>query len=457
VALPRLLTIMGSGETAPTMMKVHRSIKELLGPEASGVLLDTPYGFQRNADDLSARAVAYFRDSVGMTMTPSEFRTSEDLDGDKGAVLTARMAETPLLFSGPGSPTYALRQWAGTLVPGLLAEKLALGGAVTFASAAALTLGALTIPVYEIYKVGEDPRWVDGLDLMSGLGIPAVVIPHYDNAEGGTHDTRFCYLGEERLEHLERQIPEGDFVLGVDEHTAVTFDLDSAEATIAGRGHITIRVKGNSAVVEAGVVVPTSYLLELAAGLAEGAESTGSAGRRPAIGGVDAKSTDGSSPGDIRSETAPETASTGATGTPLLQAIRSYEAAFRSARAAPDPQAMVTAALDLNDELWAWVADPNQSDELDRGRAALRAMIVELGSLAGESMRDPAELFGPFVDLLVESRTLAREERRFAEADAVRDQLAALGIELHDTPEGSTWDRSGNAERVVQSGPSGAN
>ena len=180
------------------------------------------------------------------------------------------MAEAPLLFSGPGSPTYALRQWAGTLVPGLLAEKLALGGAVTFASAAALTLGALTVPVYEIYKVGEDPRWVDGLDLMAGLGIPAVVIPHYDNAEGGTHDTRYCYLGEERLAFLEGQIPEGCFVLGVDEHTAIIFDLDSGEATVAGRGHVTVRVKGRSAFAESGEVVPVSRLLELASGLAEG-------------------------------------------------------------------------------------------------------------------------------------------------------------------------------------------
>ncbi len=56
--LPRLLTIMGSGETAPTMVKVHRAVRDRLGPDASGVLLDTPYGFQRNADDLSARAVA---------------------------------------------------------------------------------------------------------------------------------------------------------------------------------------------------------------------------------------------------------------------------------------------------------------------------------------------------------------------------------------------------------------
>ena len=32
-------------------------------------------------------------------------------------------------------------------------------------AAAALTLGLVTIPVYEVYKVGEDPFWLDGLDV----------------------------------------------------------------------------------------------------------------------------------------------------------------------------------------------------------------------------------------------------------------------------------------------------
>ena len=129
------------------------------------------------------------------------------------------------------------------------------------------------------------------------------------------------------------------------------------------------------------------------------------------------------------------------TGTPLLQGIRKCESDFRAAREAGDSDAMVAAALALNEELWAWVADPNQSDELDRGKSALRAMIIELGTLAAASMRDPAELFGPFVDLLVETRTLARAERRFAESDTIRDKLASLGVDLHDTPEGSTWER----------------
>lgn len=436
--LPRLLTIMGSGETAPTMVKVHRAVRDRLGPDASGVLLDTPYGFQRNADDLSARAVVYFRDSVGMTMTPADFRTSADLDSKLGASITARMAAAPLLFSGPGSPSYALRQWAGTLVPGLLAEKLALGGAVTFASAAALTLGALTVPVYEIYKVGEDPRWLEGLDLLSKIGIPAVVIPHYDNAEGGTHDTRYCYLGEERLEFLETDIPDGVFVLGVDEHTAVTFDLDSAEATIAGNGLVTVRVKGRSSVLDAGQVIPTAHLLDLAARLAAG---TSEGTRDKAPDGASGASATQDDVGGAHSPTSRSSAA-GVTGTPLLQAVRKHEASFRQARAAGDAGGMVAAALDLNDELWSWVADPNQSDELDRGRAALRSMVAELGDLASGAMRDPAEVFGPFVELLVQNRNLAREERRFADADAVRDGLASLGIEVHDTPEGSTWDRS---------------
>ena len=68
-----LLVIMGSGETAPTMIKTHRMLFERLGP-APAVLLDTPYGFQTNADDISARAVEYFAVSVGRTVEAAELR-----------------------------------------------------------------------------------------------------------------------------------------------------------------------------------------------------------------------------------------------------------------------------------------------------------------------------------------------------------------------------------------------
>src|SRR5664279_4626118 len=193
---------MGSGETTPTMARVHRALIERLGEKpVPAVVLDTPYGFQENADDITDRTIDYFRTTVGAAFTVASFR-SADADALTRETALVRIREARLVFTGPGSPSYALRQWAGSEIPRLLAAKLTGGGAVTMASAAALTLGRYTIPVYEIYKVGEAPRWLDGLDLLSALGLPVAVVPHYDNAEGGNHDTRFCYMGERRLRIL---------------------------------------------------------------------------------------------------------------------------------------------------------------------------------------------------------------------------------------------------------------
>jgi hypothetical protein len=423
---------MGSGETAPTMVKVHRAVVERLGPgPAPGLLLETPFGFQTNAGEIAARAVAYFRDSVGAALEAAGMRSRADLEGANGAAVVARLVAAPFVFAGPGSPTYALRQWEGTLVPSLLAEKLALGGALTFASAAALTLGVVTVPVYEVYKVGEAPRWVPGLDLLSPLGLRVALIPHYDNAEGGTHDTRFCYLGEERLAALEDELPADAFVLGVDEHTALCVDLEAGTAAVAGRGGVTVRARGRSARLETGASFALGRIVELAHELASGRSGPGPS--TGVVGGVDrGGGAGGAEPGGDGP------VATGG-GPPLLDAVRLHEGAFRTARSAGDAPAMVAALLALDDELWAWSADTLQSDALDRGRASLRAMVLELGEVATDGTRDPAEVVGPFVDLALALRDAARRERRFADADGVRDGLAALGVEVRDSPAGSTW------------------
>lgn len=435
---------MGSGETAPTMVKAHRIVNERLGPgPVRGVLLETPFGFQMNADELARRAVEYFRNSVGAELEAAGVRSASDLVGPGADVIVAKLAGAPLLFAGPGSPTYALRNWRSTLVPGLLAEKITHGGALTFASAAALTIGAVTVPVYEIYKVGEEPHWEEGLDLLSPLGLPVAVIPHYDNAEGATHDTRFCYLGEERLALLERSLPEGTFVLGVDEHTAVFLDFDADLATVWGRGAMTLRAGGRSRRVEAGGSLAISALPGLAAELAANTGATTTAAPRTGPAGQAGPGGTGASAdrsGDVGLP-APGRS-------PLLEAIRLHEERFRSARAAADAPAMVGAALDLEEELWGWRADTLQSDEADRGRAALRAMVAELGVVAERGTRPPSELFGPFVELALELRERARRQGRYEESDMVRGRLAELGVEVHDTAEGPTWEPGGAGDDV---------
>src|SRR5579883_3624141 len=119
---PRLLTIMGSGETAPTMAKVHRSLLERLGPgPVPAVLLDTPFGFQENASDIAERAVQYFAQSVGAAVEVASFRSRQALaDVVERERFAAQLRAARYVFAGPGSPTYALRQWSGTVVPELL-------------------------------------------------------------------------------------------------------------------------------------------------------------------------------------------------------------------------------------------------------------------------------------------------------------------------------------------------
>ena len=41
----------------------------------------------------------------------------------------------------------------------------------------------------------------------------------------------------------------------------------------------------------------------------------------------------------------------------------------------------------------------------------------------------------------VERRQQLRAERKFAEADAIRDELQAMGIVIEDTAEGVRWHR----------------
>src|SRR6476660_2932695 len=85
----RLLVIMGSGETTPTMLKPHRQIFDALPqPERAG-RLDTPYGCQLNADEISARTVGYFRQSVGRKVDVVSWRQEPPPGLERERALTA--------------------------------------------------------------------------------------------------------------------------------------------------------------------------------------------------------------------------------------------------------------------------------------------------------------------------------------------------------------------------------
>jgi cysteinyl-tRNA synthetase len=90
-----------------------------------------------------------------------------------------------------------------------------------------------------------------------------------------------------------------------------------------------------------------------------------------------------------------------------------------------------------------------------RGRtlALIRTRLAEVSSVLGVLNHDPREVLDSLcakailradidadhVERLLATRTKARATKDWAEADRVRDELTSLGIEVMDTPTGTTW------------------
>ena len=108
-------------------------------------------------------------------------------------------------------------------------------------------------------------------------------------------------------------------------------------------------------------------------------------------------------------------------------------------------------ALAMNDDLNtagaigvvnSWLGDAQRPTRADA--ALLREFDGVLGLLglnAIEAVSGADDALAAQVDALIERRAAARAAKDWSEADAVRDELAALGVEIKDGPEGTTWTR----------------
>ena len=256
-----VIALLGSGETAPGMTRVHR---ELLGryQDPVAVNIDSSYGFQENVAEMTKKITDYFATSLSLSMKPLSLTSFTGASGVERALFKSQVRDANYVFAGPGSPSYALKQWQQVGIVDDLRAVLENDGTVIFSSAAALSLGAFAAPIYEIYKAGQDPYWLEALNLLSATGLNCVVIPHFDNSEGENYDTSCCYIGLRRLELLERELPAGTATLGIDEHTAVIIDLSARTLRVTGRANAYWRVAGGSKTLASGTITPLSDLRE---------------------------------------------------------------------------------------------------------------------------------------------------------------------------------------------------
>jgi cysteinyl-tRNA synthetase len=81
---------------------------------------------------------------------------------------------------------------------------------------------------------------------------------------------------------------------------------------------------------------------------------------------------------------------------------------------------------------------------LDRASAFFRGTAGDVLAIVPEDAgaATDGQGAGPFVELLIETRTRLKQRKDFESGDWIRARLRDLGVELKDSKEGTTWSHS---------------
>jgi hypothetical protein len=253
---PGPIVLLGSGETAAAGGRVFETLARGLPRGFRAAVLETPAGFELNSERVAGRIAAFAQLRLNSYAAQVEVvrarRRGTALSPDDPAI-TAPLLRAQMIFAGPGSPTYTVRQLAGALAWQRVRAAHAVGTALIFASACAIAVGRYVLPVYEIYKAGHDLHWQAGLDLLGPFGLNLAVVSHWNNTEGGADlDTSHCFMGRERFDELARLLPSDVTVVGIDEHTGLSVDLAAGRGAALGQGRITVIRDGRERVFSDG-------------------------------------------------------------------------------------------------------------------------------------------------------------------------------------------------------------
>ena len=238
------IAFLGSGETSRAGGTIFEMLARALPQPLRIAILETPAGFELNSHQVAGRVGDFMRTRL-QNYTPTidvipARKRGTPFSPDEASILKP-LLHANLIFMGPGSPTYAIRQLQGSLAWDLLRARHRMGATLAFASSATIAVGAWGLPVYEVYKVGQDIHSVPGLNLFQDFGAPVSFIPHWNNAEGGEDvDTSRCFVGRERFDIWCNSLPPENTTVGLDEHTGLIIDFETGECEVSGVSSVSL-------------------------------------------------------------------------------------------------------------------------------------------------------------------------------------------------------------------------
>jgi len=256
------IAFLGSGETSLAGGRIFEALAKKVNGPLRIALMETPAGFELNSSQVVGRVGDFMKTRLQnykpiVDVIPARKKNSAFSPDDPEIIKPLLYAN--MIFMGPGSPTYAIRNLKGSLAWEVIRARHRLGATLIFASAATISVGAHAIPVYEIYKVGQDVHVVDGLNFFADFGMHVSFIPHWNNAEGGVDlDTSRCFIGMDRFAEWCKLVPHENITLGLDEHTGIIMDFETGMCEISGVSSVSLVSDCDPVMHPAGVKFPLS-------------------------------------------------------------------------------------------------------------------------------------------------------------------------------------------------------
>jgi hypothetical protein len=261
------IAFLGSGETSLAGGRIFEALARLISDPLYVSILETPAGFELNASLVAGRVGEFLKTRLQnykptIDLIPAR-KQGTKFSPDNLEILKPLLYAN-MIFMGPGSPTYVARQLQGTLAWDIIRARHRLGATLIFASAATISVGAWALPVYEIYKVGEEVHVKPGLNFFTDFGLNLSFIPHWNNAEGGVDlDTSRCFMGVERFEQWRKLLPVENIIVGLDEHSGIIMDFEKGLCDVLGVSSVSVVKSGSMKIYPTDVGFSLSELGEV--------------------------------------------------------------------------------------------------------------------------------------------------------------------------------------------------
>jgi cyanophycinase-like exopeptidase len=258
------IAFLGSGETSLAGGRIFEQLARQLQSPLRVSIMETPAGFELNSGQVAGKVGEFMKTRLGnykpqVDIIPARKKGSAFSPDDPE--ILAPLLQANLIFMGPGSPTYAIRQLKDSLAWDIIRARHRLGATLVFASAATIAISQWGVPVYEIYKVGQDVHTVPGLDLFNGFETSLSFVPHWNNTDGGDDvDTSRCFMGMERFQEWCTMLPAGHTTVGLDEHTGIIMDFQKRECQVVGVSSVSLVRECDPQIHPSGTTFPLSEI-----------------------------------------------------------------------------------------------------------------------------------------------------------------------------------------------------